>query len=319
MNLFAKLAVIAGSAAVMVLPMTGTAFANTSGGSPSCTYYCTPNPDPTSTWKPAGQPTDPTWHPTDKPTDHPTYDPNKNNGGGYGDPGKNKCDTQTWIGADVKHGMQPNDCYPTDPNRGCLPTPIRFTAGDVKGFQPNCYPQDPRGCSTDTWNTQRDSWNNDGNCYAPKPPVRYHQDSYRQDSYGCQWQDQGNGWKLTGYDSQGRMNDGRNHGSDGYNCDHGTQGYHNPGKSCTDKFIEFYFSKTSGTWLYEITTVTLHDGQNLTYDGQTWTVEDWTTTGHGAQGIGTYFTLVRNGHTLWGGQEQIGVAHTICTTPRSFV
>ena len=329
MRFLTKLAVVAGLA-VMPLSMAGTAaFASVNTPHVTCTGVSstTHQPTPTGcTWGTGGSQggmggqnnNDHSWKPTDHPTDHPTYDPNGNhgynNGGGY-NPGGHNCYTPlTSFGGDAKHGMQPNDCYP----------------------------KDPRGCSTDTRSLQPYGGNN---CYTPKPEprcsVNFGSHSGDAITFGrtvrnyCQpqggnwnyqqgqnnWYDPSNRdwyYPVTGWTGGYQDNTGCWH----YPSQHGyTDNSYRPhyGKACHEKYIEFYFSKTQGTWLYEITDVTLHDGQNLVYDGQVWTVQDWTTTGMGAQGLGTYFTLVRNGHTLWGGQEQIGNAHTICTAPRSFV
>ena len=201
-------------------------------------------------------------------------------GQGYGSP-QCPCSTQPPV---IKFPK------PVTPDPRC-----HYIGADVKGFQPfgndNCYPKpDPQ-------------------------PVYHFTDNYRQDGWGCQWQDQGNGWHLTGFDSQGRQNDGRDHGSDGWNCDHGI-----PGHACYKQTVTFLYSHAYGSWLQLVSPQALVPGEILTYDHKTWTVGQWTPHGHGDRPGGDWFILTdAYGHILNGSGNALQTAHTICHPTYKYV
>jgi len=64
--------------------------------------------------------------------------------------------------------------------------------------------------------------------------------------------------------------------------------------------ITFQFPCTYGSWLYETDGPALYNGEVLRYDGQDWTVAQWTPWGNGYQGHGPYFILEKDGYVLQG-------------------
>ena len=85
---------------------------------------------------------------------------------------------------------------------------------------------------------------------------------------------------------------------------------------CKTQNITFE-TPTYGTWLKETSGPALFSGEVILYDGQDWTVGDWTTPpshkANGSQGPGDYFTLTLNGHQLDGHGIKTQWATTICT------
>jgi len=182
------------------------------------------------------------------------------------------------------------------------------------------FPQPPRGHD---WNYQGHNYNwqsSENNWYDPTQNDWYypvtgwtggHQDSNGcwsypthpyypvtlgyQDNYGPQgW---GNG--HYGYDNRGNYGHSHGYGSYGY------QGNHS-------RYITFEFPRTYGAWLFEISGPILHNGEVLTYDGQTYYVTQWNPNGNGQQGYGLYFDLTHfGGGDLQGANLQLGTAHTV--------
>jgi hypothetical protein len=87
-----------------------------------------------------------------------------------------------------------------------------------------------------------------------------------------------------------------------------------PKPKCQCKTLGITFElPTYGSWLLDTGGPALHNGEVILYDGQDWTVGDWTPGASGSQGYGTYFTLTRNGHQLDGHGIRTQWATTVCT------
>ena len=171
-----------------------------------------------------------------------------------------------------------------------------------RGNDQGCYGKDIKTQGWDQRNfNQQDNWNN---CFPqPKPPVNCHD----------QW-----GWQDSWVNVRGHETDHKTWGE-------GTcfTNYPEPKPApkpckCDVQTITFDFAPnlhiTDGTWLLETGGPALYDGETLTYQGSTWTVEDWQSHGNGSLGNGKpYFILVKGGHDLSGSlSENPQVAHTIC-------
>lgn len=324
MRLLAKLAVI-GALAVTPLSMAGTAFASTSAQTncPSWQSNCV-------TDHPTGFPTgNPTWKPTDKPTDYPTFKPTGdpgNQGNSWDNKGP-KCDPSPIRlgGPDLRRDFTPTgNCLPK-PDPRPLPKPDPrpvfprtptchdvttwthggFRAVEMRRTTKDCAPQD------NNWNykPQQKDWYDPtaGGWYAP---VTGWTGGYQNDKgFWCYPKHQI--VPLTSW------NDHRGNDPKG-NCNCGNQGNHQ-GNRCYPQNVIFELP-TYGDWLLETSGPSLHNGEVLTYNGQTWTVGDWTTPPNphatGSQGIGDYFTLTSGGHTLQGHGIVTEVAHTVCNTAR---
>ena len=219
------------------------------------------------------------------------------NGGQYGDPGNQCQQDNTWKGLKGDLPKFPQGCCPQDnhsygpqvktdifPDGNCDPAPPCNQGGDQKNFN------------------QQDNWNN---CLPqPKPPVNCHD----------QW-----GWQ----DSWVNVN--------GHETDHKTWGegtcftnYPEPKPApkpckCDVQTITFDFAPTNlvgnGTWLLEKSGPALHDGETLTYHGQTWTVEQWNANGNGSLGNHLPYFVLRDGTELSGSvRDGLQTAHTICSS-----
>jgi hypothetical protein len=166
-----------------------------------------------------------------------------------------------------------------------------------------------RGC-TDSWGKNRggitfESKDNQGswsNSCDPKPPVCKDMVTWGW----IPWMTQGRGGDFRRGEIWGK--------TDHNNCGHPVA----PPCRCTPERIIFQFS-TYGDWLKDLYGPALHNGETVTYRGQTWTVEDWTLNAHGSQGTGTYFVLRHFGTSLESpgtpndpAHDVNGVAYTIC-------
>lgn len=208
-----------------------------------------------------------------------------------GDPGNQCQQGNTWKGGDIK-----TDAFPEN---GCCP---QDNHGDLKFSDGNCDPAPPCNQGWDQKNfNQQDNWNN---CLPqPKPPVNCHD----------QW-----GWQ----DSWVNVN--------GHETDHKTWGegtcftnYPEPKPApkpckCDVQTITFDFAPNlhapDGTWLLETGGPALHDGETLSYDGGTWTVEQWDPHGNGSLGNDKPYFVLTNGHDLSGGGHSTQFAYTICSS-----
>ena len=87
---------------------------------------------------------------------------------------------------------------------------------------------------------------------------------------------------------------------------------------CDVQTITFDFAPNlhapDGTWLLETGGPALHDGETLSYDGGTWTVEQWDPHGNGSLGNDKPYFVLTNGHDLSGGGHSTQFAHTICSS-----
>ena len=321
MRLLAKLAVIAGSAAVMALPMAGTAFAATGTALlPVCSQINKLQPPDC------------------------TYDSQGGGlGGGFGgqqggqNQGNNqdnkgpKCDpspTRLGGGPDLRRDFTPVDClplpkppvviFPRDPKPPVCHDVTSWTpyqgVGDavhlteVRRTTKDCAPQDNNW----TYDPQHKDWYDPtaGGWYAP---VTGWTGGYQNDKgFWCYPKHQI--VPLTSW------NDHK--GSPQGNCGCNNGGHGNTVRGCTPENVIFE-TPTYGDWLLYVGGPFLHNGEVLTYDGQTWTVEQWEMS-TGSQGPGQYFVLRGgNGHNL----ESAGtsahhasilteVTHTVCNTVR---
>lgn len=88
----------------------------------------------------------------------------------------------------------------------------------------------------------------------------------------------------------------------------GNGGRQQDSKGCCAETITFDFAPnvgaSDGTWLLETSGPALHNGETVTYNGGTWTVQQWVTPpdlrAKGSLGKGDYFILVKGGVTLSG-------------------
>ena len=230
----------------------------------------------------------------------------------------NQCDPQLRTYGDQQHGNQyadHNQC-----GNQC-PTLYGSQQYSQRGNHGKCGNQD--GCKYGNRNMSWDgnSRNQCGNqcntqfrTFSDQQQYGHNHNQCGNQTDGCQWGQRGSQFSTYGapLDFSGRgglmpWNSNCNQHRPPVRCD------------CRPQSVVFQFS-TYGDWLLYLSGPALHNGETVTYAGQTWTVQSWTLHANGSQGIGTYFVLKINGTSLESpgtpahpAHNVNAVLHTICT------